>query len=389
MTSLPRLLGRLVRLLPGTTRPARSASRLVEPQADTVKESAEGSSTGLDAWKTVAREGVRERESDAEPGDRLEAVKVLIENWRRVGMVVPGTLSEQDLQDAAALDSNRAMRRFFEFLVKREGMRKAKREKQEKRRLSKATFYDDVLEKDQGWRLVQALRFGQPLLFDMSFEKDMTLRERKNCIQQMVKVIGLNRRALRPFHLHLCGMVDGGLVEKDFIRELGERAFHQGLFTSTTKPFYEIAPTNELVYLTPDSRCKLLEFDPKAFYVVGGIVDKLMQPGLSLAKAKRAGIKTACLPLDYYLAWRLGSKNLTLDQMMSILISVAEDGDWPRALQHVPQRKIRNPTFAPIGSRSEPQGQRNKRKTSWEDRVKEQHPSAVACLGGFKSCASA
>uniref|UniRef100_UPI00358F9B48 tRNA methyltransferase 10 homolog C n=1 Tax=Myxine glutinosa TaxID=7769 RepID=UPI00358F9B48 len=398
-------IARIVRILPGTTRPARSASRLVEPEVaegrvDTVKESAEVSSAGLDAWKTVAREGVREQESEtspkpatqgelfisptrafeefvnAEPGERQEAVKVLIENWRRVGMAVPSTFSDEELQDAATLNSNRAMRRYFEFLIKRQGMRKAQQLKREERRLSKAqdesinqerpfrntfvrTFFNDVLEKDEGWRLVQAMRFGQPLLFDMSYEEDMTMRERKNCVQQMGKVIGLNRRALRPFHLHLCGLVEGGLMQKDFIREIGERAFHQGLFTITTKPFYEIAPVHELVYLTPDSRCKLLEFDPKAFYVIGGIVDKNMQPGLSLAKAKRAGIKTACLPLDHYLTWRLGSKNLTLNQMTSILVSVAEDGDWLRALQHVPQRKIRNPTSASLGSESEPQAERS------------------------------
>lgn len=48
-----------------------------------------------------------------------------------------------------------------------------------------------------------------------------------------------------------------------------------------------------------------------------------MQPGTSLAKkAKRLKLATECLPLDKYLQWDTGTKNLTLDQMKYVFCYV-------------------------------------------------------------------
>jgi ribonuclease P protein 1 len=71
------------------------------------------------------------------------------------------------------------------------------------------------------------------------------------------------------------------------------------------------------------------------------MVDKANNEPLSLAKAKREGLKMAKLPLDKYLMWGSGgSKSLTLNQMMRILLDVRATGSWDKALQHVPRRKI-------------------------------------------------
>lgn len=62
---------------------------------------------------------------------------------------------------------------------------------------------------------------------------------------------------------------------------------------------------------------------------------------LSLAKAKRLGLRMARLPLDRYLQWGAGSgKSLTLNQMVNILLDLKKTGDWTTALRHVPRRKI-------------------------------------------------
>lgn len=62
---------------------------------------------------------------------------------------------------------------------------------------------------------------------------------------------------------------------------------------------------------------------------------------LSLAKAKREGLKMAKFPLDRYLTWGSGSgKSLTMNQVISILLDVKTTGDWKFALRHVPRRKI-------------------------------------------------
>lgn len=97
-----------------------------------------------------------------------------------------------------------------------------------------------------------------------------------------------------------------------------------------------------LVYLTPHTQTVMHSFDRDAVYVVGGIVDRSSSEPLSLAKAKRQGLKTARLPLEKYLTWGASSgKCLTLNAVLSILLELKMSGDWRRALLHVPQRKLK------------------------------------------------
>lgn len=70
------------------------------------------------------------------------------------------------------------------------------------------------------------------------------------------------------------------------------------------------------------------------------MVDKADQEPLSLAKAKSEGIKMACFPLDRYLDWNTGSKSLTLNQSLSIMLDIKYTGNWMEAFKHVPKRKI-------------------------------------------------
>lgn len=65
------------------------------------------------------------------------------------------------------------------------------------------------------------------------------------------------------------------------------------------------------------------------------------QDPLSLAKAKREGLKMAKLPLDRHLSWGAGSgKSLTLNQVAAILLDQKVSGNWEYSLRHVPRRKL-------------------------------------------------
>lgn len=62
---------------------------------------------------------------------------------------------------------------------------------------------------------------------------------------------------------------------------------------------------------------------------------------LSLAKAKRDGIKMAKLPLDRYIEWAPGSKkNLNINHMIPILLDLSFTKDWEYSLRHIPRRKL-------------------------------------------------
>jgi len=49
------------------------------------------------------------------------------------------------------------------------------------------------------------------------------------------------------------------------------------------------------------------------------MVDKMKVEPLSLAKGKRDKIRMAKLPLDLYLDWKQGTKNLTINQVYKLL----------------------------------------------------------------------
>jgi ribonuclease P protein 1 len=51
------------------------------------------------------------------------------------------------------------------------------------------------------------------------------------------------------------------------------------------------------------------------FAFAGAFVDKSQCEPLSLAKAKKEGLRMAKFPLDKYLQWQRGIKSLTLNQV--------------------------------------------------------------------------
>lgn len=72
------------------------------------------------------------------------------------------------------------------------------------------------------------------------------------------------------------------------------------------------------------------------------LIQQVHPQPLSMAKAKREGIRMAKLPLEKYLDWGSGStKSFTINQMMMMMLDLKHTKDWHKALQHVPTRKLR------------------------------------------------
>lgn len=189
-----------------------------------------------------------------------------------------------------------------------------------------------------GWRTAQAMVHGQPLVFDMVYDRYMSKKEMENTVSQLMMSEGLNRRSVDPFHIHFCNLQPGGAYHNELVKRYGE-AWNNLLITATEKSHSDIFPRDQLVYLTADSPNVLKEFDHDKIYIVGAFVDKSQKTGVSLGNAKRLKLATARLPLDNYLKWDSGGKNLTLNQMIEILMTVKDNGDWKNALSFVPTRK--------------------------------------------------
>lgn len=313
----------------------------------------------LDAWKKVMKSGLQEEVSEtvSERKDlsTLAAAREILEMWRLAGRSVPENISEEQLKTFMECPSKSAKKKYLKYLHIKELYKKNdKRKMDEKRerrletqkqasetetkRSSFICLWANAMDKAYNWRVAQSMIFGQPLVFDMSYEKDMSIREVANTVRQIVLSESCNRRSVDPFHVHFCNFKDDSLYHKEFIKHYRE-AWGKLLITVTDQCYTDVFPKDKLIYLTADSPKVMKTFDHDKIYIVGSMVDRSIKTGVSLARAKRLGLETAALPLEKYLLWNSGAKNLTLDQMMHILLTLKDTGDWKKALEFVPKRK--------------------------------------------------
>jgi len=78
-------------------------------------------------------------------------------------------------------------------------------------------------------------------------------------------------------------------------------------------------------------------------YVLGGVVDESVDKDLTQFEASEIGLCTVRLPIPEYVVARAsnpGHVNLSINQVLGILLLVQEDGDWGKAFTlHIPRRK--------------------------------------------------
>ncbi|XP_027536837.1 tRNA methyltransferase 10 homolog C [Neopelma chrysocephalum] len=323
----------------------------------------------LDAWKKVMKSGLQEEVSEtvSEPQELsgLAAARETLEMWRIAGKLVPENVSEEQLKTFMECPSKSAKKKYLKFLYLKEFYKKNDKRKMEEKRERKLELQEQTSKTDEtkkspflclwastmdkayNWRAAQSMIFGQPLVFDMSYEKEMSVRELANAVKQLVQSEGCNRRAVDPFHIHFCNFKDDSLYHREFLKHYKE-AWGKLLITVTEQCYTEVFPKDKLIYLTADSPKVMKTFDHNKIYIVGSMVDKSIKTGVSLARAKRLGLETAALPLDKYLVWNTGAKNLTLDQMMQILLTLKDTADWKKALEFVPKRKYRGFVTKPV-----------------------------------------
>uniref|UniRef100_A0A7S1SNN9 tRNA (guanine(9)-N(1))-methyltransferase n=1 Tax=Tetraselmis chuii TaxID=63592 RepID=A0A7S1SNN9_9CHLO len=186
-------------------------------------------------------------------------------------------------------------------------------------------------------KLKVAMESGQRLVIDLDFEDKMNETEIRSLCQQLSYSYSANCHSEKPFHLHLSSLkghiestlrhqaagVDNWSISKD-------AACYTETFTQNKE---------DIVYLTADSPDTLSELDPSKIYIIGGIVDRNRHKHICLERAKAAGVATAALPIGPHLKLA-GSKVLTVNQVVEIMLRYVECKDWKEALLKViPERK--------------------------------------------------
>ncbi|XP_069827136.1 tRNA methyltransferase 10 homolog C [Dendropsophus ebraccatus] len=308
----------------------------------------------LDTWKNILRNTAPKTESEQETQEEstIESMQKLVDMWRLAGKAVPDSISTEELEALLQLPTKSSRRKYLKILLLKELHKKSRQKKKLEKQQSKSdseirmekqsTTYLNVWKRSEdsfdSWRCAQAMIFGQPLVFDMAYDRYMSKRELENTVSQLLMCEGLNKKSMEPFHIHFCNLQPDGPYHKELVKRY-QGSWDNVLITGTEKSYVDVFPKDRLVYLTADSPNVLKTFDHDKIYIIGAFVDKSQKTGVSLGNAKRLQLATARLPLDSFLKWNCGGKNLTLNHVIEILMTVRDTGDWKKALSSVPTRK--------------------------------------------------
>ncbi|XP_019874521.2 mitochondrial ribonuclease P protein 1 homolog [Aethina tumida] len=307
---------------------------------------------------------------DKEVEHKLRIIALELEVMRQEGRPVPPLSFVQPDKwiEAVNLPTRTGRKKFFEYLFKLSKKKENQLLKKEQKKLERGEkpemkviedleefahaydlqhnniflrFYESTMNQLYNNKLIQAMQFGQKIVIDCGYDQNMSNRENTNTAKQLLFCFADNRLHSDPYDLHFCNFHSNTVLKNCFLRHIPTAVEPHFPINMHEESYLDKFPKEQLVYLTPHCREELLHYDHDAIYIIGGIVDKMNNEPLSLAKAKREGLRMAKLPLDRYLQWGSGSgKSLTLNQVINIMNDMKVTGDWAHSLRHVPKRKL-------------------------------------------------
>eukprot|EP00405_Crypthecodinium_cohnii_P008281 CAMPEP_0206424584 /NCGR_PEP_ID=MMETSP0324_2-20121206/3313_1 /ASSEMBLY_ACC=CAM_ASM_000836 /TAXON_ID=2866 /ORGANISM="Crypthecodinium cohnii, Strain Seligo" /LENGTH=406 /DNA_ID=CAMNT_0053889263 /DNA_START=85 /DNA_END=1303 /DNA_ORIENTATION=+ len=178
---------------------------------------------------------------------------------------------------------------------------------------------------------------GPTVIIDLEWEADMSEKELKSLVHQVMYCYGHNRSAPKPVNLVLSGLAEGTQTYQKLSKMSG---FDTWPLQKLSGPYIDHFPKEKLVYLTADAEEVLETFDPSKAYIIGGIVDHNRLKGVTFAKAEEEGIAMAQLPIDGNVDMGVNSKVLTVNKVLQIVVDFQASGNWKEVLQKgVPSRR--------------------------------------------------
>lgn len=232
---------------------------------------------------------------DEELMKKLKVIILEAEVMRQEGLRVPSSIDDEKWKELlhATSRSHRIKLLAFWFTNERKKIKdKMKKEESRLRReadrdqiqLKKETdhiyyglggcnmlmrVYDSSIDAFNNYKLIQAMMFGQNLIFDCSYDEHMNAKESTLCATQLKILFSENRIRDEPFNIHFCNVNKDGLVFRRFqklVPTLYEPVFPINI---TDKSYLELFPKEKLVYLTPHCREQLRRFDSDDIYIIG------------------------------------------------------------------------------------------------------------------------
>lgn len=270
-------------------------------------------------------------ETDGEQSlqDRIGMINYVYDQMRQAGEMVPVTIKKKHLKELISLRSIKAAEKFFAYLgqgrskevldlVKkraRQGRAAVTRAKVVKERAEeehlvyalghntiRIRLLDSTIEKQEAWNVIREFHsWGQPMVIDLSFMQTMSFKQAKSvAFRELPYAIRNNKRSRAPFALHFTNYDESCPKTRAFLQMMPNLMEDDQPFHCTPKCHTELFDRNRLVYLTPDSRTDLLEFNEDDVYILGALNDGGAGRPTTLAQAKRDGIRHARLPMKRF-----------------------------------------------------------------------------------------
>ncbi|KAF1769483.1 hypothetical protein GCK72_001300 [Caenorhabditis remanei] len=300
----------------------------------------------------------------SEENKKVEMILKEFDLFSRLSKRFPSKLKDSDWKTLLEVSTRKARYEQAMFLYRKEILEaedmKKKGKLREGRTLEAAnqirnpTFISPYLQtKTQEWsqfrNVVEAYRLeNQPILaVDCQFLNRLSPRGRGLTALQLQYLISENRNSQNPFRLHFVNYnkKDPKIreLEKNKLQSLANPdVFCPIISNDGFKNVFEA----EIIYLSPDAPEELESVENNKVYVIGGIVDRVVEHGIpkmaSLEAAQSANVLARKLPIDRYVDFKSGSKFLTLLAVSEILRQVNLHGDWSKAMEvAIPKRNIR------------------------------------------------
>lgn len=140
---------------------------------------------------------------------------------------------------------------------------------------------------------IQQLLHGQHFIIDL--DVDCSLREENVSRQQLDWCCSINQKHPQGFHLHFTSVNKHSQMYIQYQKGLFDNYccdFHE-------KPFWELFPLEQLIYLTPTAP-PLEEYDANKIYVMSGDVNLSDGSIRQKPKAKQLGIPAYSLPITKF-----------------------------------------------------------------------------------------
>ncbi|EME77959.1 uncharacterized protein MYCFIDRAFT_145683 [Pseudocercospora fijiensis CIRAD86] len=293
--------------------------------------------------------------------------------------VIPAEAGEVDDREVPLSKSQqKRLRKKAEWEAKREDRKVIRKEKVQAKRERKREAKEQALAEGRPIQVPKqqthqrAVQLPVTFLIDCDFDDLMRDGERISLASQVTRCYSDNRHAPYRAHLTICSFT--GKLRERFDTVLtqnykgwrGVRTFDTNFSDVAEKAkewmsaedqgnkmagvFEKYADIDdeakqrlkdegEVVYLSSEADEDLMELKPYSTYIIGGLVDKNREKGICYKRARKAGIRTAKLPIGEFMEMQ-SRKVLATNHVNEIMIKWLECGDWGEAfVKVIPKRK--------------------------------------------------